>query len=171
MTDSLPAPIDRYHPRRMEKDMPDQAEQLEVLQVQSVMTLAMCRNQEPYLVSLDYVYVPAENCFYAHSATSGKKLDILRGNPHVWGQVVEDRGAVAGRCTHSYRSVMFAGQVEFVDDSAAKMRALERMIEKYEPDPEASKARMLQQGQIDRVVVLRIKVTAFSGKQSPPPGK
>jgi nitroimidazol reductase NimA-like FMN-containing flavoprotein (pyridoxamine 5'-phosphate oxidase superfamily) len=167
MTTPTPETLGRYHPRRMDKDMPDPAEQLAVLRAQSALTLAMCRGDEPYLVSLDYVYAAEENCFYAHGATEGKKLDILRVNARVWGQVVEDRGAVAGRCTHSYRCVMFDGKVEIVADRAAKLRALERLIEKYEPDPAAMKKRMLSVAQIDKVEVLRIRVSAFSGKRSP----
>ena len=167
MTTPTPETLGRYHPRRMDKDMPAPAEQLAVLQAQSVMTLALCRGDQPYLVSLDYVYAAEENCLYAHCATTGKKLDILRTNPRVWGQVVEDRGAVAGRCTHSYRCVMFDAKVEIVTDRAEKLRALERLIEKYEPDPAAMKERMLSRAQIDKVEVLCVRVTAFSGKQSP----
>lgn len=171
MSEPLPVPLERYHPRRLDKEMPERLEQLAVLRAQFVMTLAMCQNHEPYLVSLDYIYDEDDGCFYAHCAKSGKKMDILREAPRVWGQVVEDRGPVAGACTHSYRSVMFAGRVDWVSDPAEKMRILERMIEKYEPEPGAVKSSMLQPGQVGNVMVMRIRVASLSGKQSPPPAK
>jgi nitroimidazol reductase NimA-like FMN-containing flavoprotein (pyridoxamine 5'-phosphate oxidase superfamily) len=62
---------------------------------------------------------------------------------------------------------MFDAKVEIVTDRAEKLRALERLIEKYEPDPAAMKERMLSRAQIDKVEVLRVRVAAFSGKQSP----
>ena len=160
----------RYHPRRLDKEMPDWADQLDVLRTQSVATLAMARGDEPYLVTMNVAYDEGERCFYAHAATTGKKMEFLRVNPRVWGQVVEDGGPVAGKCTQKYRSVMFEGTVEEVTEPERKLRAMERLIEKFEPDPTASKARMLTQGAMDRTTVLCIRVHQFSGKRSPAEG-
>ena len=41
---------------------------------------------------------------------------MLRANPSVWGQVIEDRGYLPGQCSHAYRSVMFEARAEFVTD-------------------------------------------------------
>jgi nitroimidazol reductase NimA-like FMN-containing flavoprotein (pyridoxamine 5'-phosphate oxidase superfamily) len=157
-----------YHPRRVEKDMPDRNEQLEVLRGRQFLTLAMCRDNRPYLVNFNYVYIEEENCFYVHSATEGRKLDYLRANPRVWGQVIEDRGYIAGQCSHAYRSVMFEGMAEFVTDAQEMRRALEMMIEQFETDPRELKEKLLGKVNPKKVTVLRIRIEAMSGKQSPP---
>jgi uncharacterized protein len=158
-----------YHPRRLEKEMPDWGEQLQVLRTQALVTIAMACDNEPYLVSMNMAFVEAERSFYTHCAPEGKKLDFLRSNPRVWGQVVEDGGPLPGKCTHKYRSVMFEGVVEFITDAPRKLRTLELLIDQFEPDPAATKTRMLKQGALDHTIVLGIRASRFSGKQSPPP--
>jgi uncharacterized protein len=156
----------------MEKDMPGRAEWLEVIRAGKYLSLAMCDGGRPYMIALNYSFDAGENCFYAHCAAGGRKLDILRANPAVWGMIVEDGGYIVGECSYRYRSVMFEGVAEFVEDLAIKRTALMAMIDHAEPDPEPLKARMLTSGSIAGIVVLRLRVAAMSGKQSPaPPGR
>jgi hypothetical protein len=159
----------RYHLRRKDKAMPDPADQLAVIRGGKFLTLALCRDNEPYLVSLCYAHSEAERCFYVHSALQGKKLDFLRANQRVWGQILEDRGYVGGAATYAYRSVMFEGLAEFVEEPEAKRRALAALLERYEPGAEALKARMLAGNMVDKTAVVRLRVLALSGKQSPAP--
>jgi len=89
----------RHHMRRQDRAMPDRAEQLDVIRGSRFLTLAMSRDNQPYLVSLCYAFDERENCFYAHGATAGKKLEYVRANPRVWGQVLDDAILVLdGQC-------------------------------------------------------------------------
>ena len=164
-------PNPRYHPRRMEKNMPSRADQFAVIRGQSFLTIALCKDNEPYLVSLNYGFDEAAMCFYVHCANEGRKLDFLRANPRVWGQVVEDRGYIAGECSHAYRSVMFEGVVEWVEGPEEKLAALALMVDQFEPEPEGLKARLVVPAKMPGTTVLRIRILHISGKQSPPPGK
>lgn len=137
---------------------------LEVIRGQKYMTLAFCRDGEPYLATVSYGYDPAERCFYLHCAAQGKKIDYLKANPIVWGQVLEDRGYLAGRCDHAYRTVQFRGRAEFVDDLEEKRRALTLMIERLEPDPEPVKARLLVEARVSKVTIVRVRVLEMTGK-------
>jgi len=83
---------EQYHLRRIERDMPDRVDQLAVIHGQKYLSLAMACDDFPYLVSLNYAFSEEENCFYVHSAPQGRKIEMLRANPRVWGQVIEDRG-------------------------------------------------------------------------------
>lgn len=156
---------ERYHLRRIERDMPDRADQLAVLRSQKYLSLAMARENRPYLVSLNYAFSEEENCFYVHSAPEGRKLDYLRANPLVWGQVIEDRGYLPGQCSHAYRSVMFEARAEFLENPEEKRRALSRMIDHADADPEPLKQRLLATAGLEQVVVLRLAVDWMSGKQ------
>ena len=105
-----------YHFHHPEKMFTDRAELLEIIAGQRLMTLAMAEDGQPYLITVNYGFDAEANCFYFHCAPEGKKLDYLRANPNVWGQVIENRGYVTGKCDHAYRSVHFAGQVDFLED-------------------------------------------------------
>jgi nitroimidazol reductase NimA-like FMN-containing flavoprotein (pyridoxamine 5'-phosphate oxidase superfamily) len=160
----------RYHPTRIEKDMPSPEDQLAVIREQAFLTIALCHGNEPYLVTLNYAFDEAQMCFYVHCANKGRKLDILRENPRVWGQVIEDRGYIKDECSHAYRAVMFEGEVEWVEEVAAKQAALALMIDKYEAEPGPMKERLLGVKGLAGTTVLRIRVIGMSGKQSPARG-
>lgn len=157
---------EHYHLRRIERDMPDRADQLAVLRGQKFLSLAMAHDNQPYLVSLNYAFSEPENCFYVHSAPEGRKIDMLRANPRVWGQVIEDRGYVSGKCSHAYRSVMFEARAEFLTDLEAKRRALALMITHADPEAAASlEERMVATSDLAQVTVIRLAVISMGGKQ------
>lgn len=154
-----------YHLQRIERDMPDRADQLAVLRGQKYLSLAMARENQPYLVSLNYAFDEQEDCFYVHSAPEGRKLEFMRQNPQVWGQVIEDLGYVSGQCSHAYRSVMFEAQAQFIEDLEQKRHTLALMIDHADSDPEPLKQRLVATSDLDHVVVLRLAVSWMGGKQ------
>jgi nitroimidazol reductase NimA-like FMN-containing flavoprotein (pyridoxamine 5'-phosphate oxidase superfamily) len=153
-----------YHLRRVDRDMPDRSDQLAVLRGQKYLSLAMAHDNQPYLVSMNYAFSEQENCFYVHCATEGRKVDYLRANPRVWGQVIEDHGYMTGQCSHAYRSIMFQAHTQFVDDLEEKRRALSLMIEHADPEPEPLKQRLVATADLKQVLVLRLVVDGMSGK-------
>lgn len=155
----------RYHMRRADKEFTEQEKLGKVLKETSYMTLAMARDGEPYLVSLSHGYDAERNCVYFHSASEGKKLDIMRANPSVWGQVIVDHGYVEKECTHSYVTVMFRGRVSFIEDEDEKRRALRTMLWQLEPDAEAREKRMNTDG-LATTVFGRIDVDHMTGKKT-----
>jgi len=141
------------------------AEVVDVLDKGVLVTLALCRDSVPYLVTMDYAYDAAGRCLYCHCATEGKKLDFLRANPQVCGQVLFDDGYIKGQCEHAFRCVILDGRAERVEDDAAKRRALELMVEHFEgPSPEA-KERLIKG--LDKVCILRVRIESATGKRSP----
>jgi nitroimidazol reductase NimA-like FMN-containing flavoprotein (pyridoxamine 5'-phosphate oxidase superfamily) len=163
--------MDAYHMRRAELAMESEDEMLKVLRGQRYLTLAMCNDDKPYLVTLNYAFDQPLKCFYFHCARGGRKIDILSANPFVWGQVVEDLGYIEGECEYGYRSVMFEGRVTFLDDLSEKRKALEAMIETYEHDAEKAKKQMIEQSSLEKVCIGRIQVLSMSGKESLPKKK
>lgn len=158
--------MERYHLRRADKALEDPAELKGILRAQKFVTLALCREGEPYLVTMNHGYDEAKGCLYFHCAAEGKKLDILRANPRVWGQALEDLGYREGLCDHGYRTVQFEGTADFVTDLDEKRHALEVMIDQLEPDPGPVKARTLEAARVKAVGVIRVRLTAMTGKQA-----
>jgi len=159
--------METYHLRRKEKGMSSQAEMDETLASQKFMTIAMCRDGEPYLVSLNYSYEPAGRIFHFHCAAVGKKVDFLRANPRVWGQVVDDQGYINGECDHAYRSVMFSGRVEFVENIEEKRKALYEMVRHAEGAIDEQRMAFVEENRLAKVAVGRIAVVEMTGKKGP----
>jgi len=152
--------------RRVDKEFTEQEKLSRVLKETCYMTLAMARDGEPYLVSLSHGYDEERNCIYFHCAPEGKKLDYMRANPVVWGQVIVDHGYVEKECTHHYVTVMFRGRVSFIEDDDEKRRALRTMLWQLEPDLETREKRMGTDG-LATTVFGRIDIECMTGKKTP----
>lgn len=158
--------MDHYHLRDPEKAL-SQQEQLEVIRSQRFLSIAMCRDNRPYLVTMNYGYDQKANCFYVHASPAGKKIDYLQTNPQVWGQIVHDLGYCQGQCTHAYHSVMFQAVAEFVTDPAEKLKSFEIMIDMLESDPAPMKQR-LTPDLMQIAAVIRLRVLSMEGKAKKP---
>lgn len=156
----------RYHVRRKDKEIKDEETMKKILRETSYVTLALVKDGEPYLVSLSHGYDEEENCLYFHSAPEGKKLDIMRENPIVWGQVLMDYGYHKGECSHLYASVMFKGELEFIEDAEAKRHAFKTMVLQLEPEPDSIMDDMLGSEGIPSTIVGRINIEYMTGKKS-----
>ncbi len=154
-----------YHMRREEKQITQQDELMDIIDDNKVFSLAMCRDNDPYLVSMNYGYDITKNCFYFHSAEEGKKIDYLENNPKIWGEIREDHGYLIGECDHAYRTLHFEGEVEFIDDIEKKKRALNVMINHIEPDPEPIKKRFIEKGDLDEVKIGKVNIKNMWGKK------
>ena len=160
---------DTNHMRRTDKVLDGNDALFGVLSRQKVMTLSLCDGAEPYLVTVNYGFDAHSRSFFFHCAPTGKKIDFLRANPVVWGQVVEDLGYMDGQCDHAYRSVQFRGRAHFLEEFDQKRRALELMIDQLEPEPEPVKTRTLTESAIRGVCIVKISADFFTGKEGPVP--
>ncbi len=152
--------------KRKEKEISDKNEMLAILENAEYITIAMCANNEPYLVTLSHGYDRDRNCIYFHSAREGKKIDILKEQNKVWGQALLDKGYVQGSCDHLYETTQFMGRVTFVENSGEKKYALEVMINALEDDPQIVLDTQLTEKSIEGVQIGRIDIEYMSGKKS-----
>lgn len=156
----------RYHIRRQDKEITDSEDMKKILLDADYVTLALVKDNMPYLVSLSHGYDEEENCIYFHSASEGKKLEYMRTNPVVWGQAMLDHGYHKGECSHLYASVMFKGKIEFIEDVETKRYVFRTMINQLEPDPESIMDGLLSSKGIPTTVVGKINIEYMSGKKS-----
>jgi len=157
--------MDDYHMRREEKQIGQQDELIEIIKNNKIFCIAMCNENNPYLVSMNYGYDITKDCFYFHSAKEGKKIDYLKTNPKVWGEIREDHGYLIGECDHAYRTLHFEGEVKFIDDIEEKKHALKVMVDHIEPDPEPIKKRFIEKGGLDEVKIGRVDIKNMWGKK------
>lgn len=154
-----------YHVRRKERAIEDTAELRAVLKRGRFAVIAMCRGDEPYVVTLNHGFDEDRGCLYYHAALEGQKLDFLRGNPQVCATVIEDRGYVVGDCSHKYRSVVVRGTLAIVEEDGEKAHAMEALIRHQEPDPKPVLDRFLADPKwMAGVVMLRLDIREMTGK-------
>jgi nitroimidazol reductase NimA-like FMN-containing flavoprotein (pyridoxamine 5'-phosphate oxidase superfamily) len=152
--------------RRKEKAMSSSDDMQAVLREAKHITIAMCADNEPYLVTLSHGYDKERNCIYFHCAKEGKKIDILAKNNLVWGQALIDYGYQMGSCDHLYKTTQFRGRVTFIQDLADKEHALKVMIRKLDEDPESVIKKQITPEALRRVAIGRIDIDYMSGKKS-----
>ncbi|TFG19178.1 MAG: hypothetical protein EU530_07100 [Promethearchaeota archaeon] len=159
--------MQKYHLRRSDKKIKKIEDIIAIINRQEYLTLALCNNNHPYLVSLNYGYDLENKCFYFHSATEGKKLEFLKQNPSIYGQILEQLKYKEGECSYAYRSVQFGGEVTFVKDNEEKKHALELMIEKIETPALIlnTKNKFITDKIPERVLIGKITVNEFTGKE------
>jgi nitroimidazol reductase NimA-like FMN-containing flavoprotein (pyridoxamine 5'-phosphate oxidase superfamily) len=159
--------MESYHQlRRKEQEICDTTELQAILAKTRHVTVAMCRDNEPYLVTLSHGYDQERNAVYFHCAFAGKKIDFLKSNNRVWGQAFIDRGYVQGKCDHLFASVQFSGRVSFVSDGIEKRHALAVMIRQLEQDPDRVMAAKVTDARIATTNIGRIDIEFMSGKRS-----
>lgn len=164
--DTVAEPV--YHMRRKEREIVDKSEFFSIMSSAKFMTIAMCKDNTPYLVTVNHVCDQDAKAIYFHCAKAGKKMDFLNANPRVCGEVLEDRGYVVGECDYDYRSVHFSGKASMVADLSEKKKALNLMIEKLEKDPEEAKKAFIDQSSLKTVAIFRIDIESMTGKMRVP---
>jgi nitroimidazol reductase NimA-like FMN-containing flavoprotein (pyridoxamine 5'-phosphate oxidase superfamily) len=155
----------RYHVRRKDKEITDGAALRRLLGETEYVTLAMSKDNQPYLVSLSIGYDGERNCVYFHCAREGKKLDYLRANDAVWGQALRDYGYKQEECSHVYATVQFYGRVRFLEGKEEKLHAFRVMARQLDDDPEA-RTSGIKLDSLDNTIVGRIDIEHMTGKKS-----
>ena len=114
----------------------------EILEGAEFGTLALCVDNKPYSLPLNFVELNGEIFF--HGAKKGKKIDIIKANSNASFSVVEslsllpsyfstDKGN-ACPATHLFKSVVMDGVIEMVEKYDEKASALQALMEKLQKE-------------------------------------
>jgi nitroimidazol reductase NimA-like FMN-containing flavoprotein (pyridoxamine 5'-phosphate oxidase superfamily) len=153
-----------FHVRRKDREITDQNEMRMVLKGTKYVTVALCMDGEPYLVSLSHGYDQAKSCLYFHCAPEGKKLIYAKGHPQVWGQAVLDFG-VTNECDYVYTSVHFQGTLNLITDLNEKRHAMETLVRQVSQNPE-DKLSKIKPEKLASITMGKIDITHMSGKST-----
>ena len=121
--------------RKKDREIIDSTEIQDVLKKGEIINVAMCDEDQPYVLPFNYGYL--NDMIYVHSALKGFKLDVLAKNPKVSFNVVIDVELLPSEqpkdCSVAYSSVVGFGQARIVDDPDEKLAALEAIMAQYYP--------------------------------------
>jgi hypothetical protein len=159
--------------RRRDEEMQDLAGILDVLARGEVARVAMIdAGGGPYVVPVSYAALPPADGeplrILVHGAREGRKIDALRKDPRVCVEVTVDAAPLPAlrACDVSvrFRSVIAFGRAAFLEDPAARARALAAIAARYAPGSPP-----IDEGEARKVAVLEIRIASATCKVSPPP--
>jgi nitroimidazol reductase NimA-like FMN-containing flavoprotein (pyridoxamine 5'-phosphate oxidase superfamily) len=155
--------------RRKDKEITDTNTLKNILKLTKHVTIALSKNNQPYLVTFSHGYDENRNCIYFHCAKEGKKIDYIKSNNTVWGQAMLDYGYSEGNCNHQFATTQFKGKVTLLDDLDEKRQALQCMIRQLEKNPEQmiEKAMKIDAERLKGTAFGRIDIEYMSGKKPP----
>jgi nitroimidazol reductase NimA-like FMN-containing flavoprotein (pyridoxamine 5'-phosphate oxidase superfamily) len=156
----------KYHLRRAEREIKDNSIIEEILKTGKYAIIALCRNNEPYAVTLSYGYDAENKALYFHSAKDGLKIDFIKSNPDACLTILKDNGYIQNECAHSYRSVIIRGWMELVENESEKRKGIEIMINQLENNPDIMKSRLNAKKEIyENMQVLKLKISEITAKE------
>ncbi len=146
-----------------EMEITDQNELKDVLSNATVIHLATCEGDMPYVVPIAFGY--KDNAIYFHSSPKGMKMDILRKNNNVCFAAETGLKLTKGKkaCNYDfrYKSVIGFGTAHILDNEDEKLKGLDIIMEHYTEPPFEYKPKMVK-----TVSIIRIDIEGIKGKKS-----
>jgi nitroimidazol reductase NimA-like FMN-containing flavoprotein (pyridoxamine 5'-phosphate oxidase superfamily) len=152
--------------RLQEQAIGEEGDMKDILKKVGYVTMAMCKDEEPYLVTVSHGYDAERNAIYFHCAFEGKKIEILKANNVVWGEAVENLGTGEGECSQRYASTQFRGTVTFIKDLDEKRHGLGILISAFGDDPTEFFEKSDADDRVAKLNVGRVDINFMSGKRS-----
>jgi len=156
-----------YHLRRQDRESADPTRLEQIIREQRYAVIALCRDNEPYVVTLDYGYDAENGALYFHCAKEGKKIDFIKANPAACATIIAEDDAGRAVCDHSYRSVAINGILELVDSREEIDRAIHLMIEQLETaEPVKERAKLNEKNPFYvNLQILKLRIGTITGKK------
>lgn len=152
--------------RKADQEINSTEEMRDILANARYVTMAMSLEDEPYLVTVSHGLDAARNVLYFHCAPEGRKMDILRENPLVWGEAIRDDGAEPAKCEQRYATTQFRGRVSFPEDPGEKRHAISVLVSQFGGDVDAFFAKEGSEDRVRRVTIGRVDIEVMTGKRS-----
>lgn len=115
----------------------------------------------PYAIPVNYVYL--DGSIYIHTADRGYKIDALKKNRKVCFSVIAQSVVAPELFTTKYKSVVAAGDVEFIEDQEEKQRVMEAFVSRFSPGLEEGGMKFINAA-LHRTAILKIHIREMKGK-------
>ena len=152
--------------RRTDRAVTDDEKIQAIIEKAKIVHIGMIDDNRPYVVPMQYGFVSAEGklTLYVHCAKEGRKLDIIKKNPHVFIELETDVALVSGGdipCKYgsAYASVMGDGIAILVEDVQEKILGLQLLM-----TAQTGRAFEITAQMTESVAVLRLDVPHISAK-------
>ena len=135
----------------------------EILADSEICRVAILDAEFPYIVPFNYGY--QDNALYFHSATKGKKIDLIRKNNKVCFEITYSSEIIkcetACDWSTKYRSVIGYGTIEIISDLQEMAKGLDIIMEHYgRIGNNTYKAKSIK-----NMFILKLTIESLTGKQ------
>ena len=149
--------------RRKEKEITDTAVIEEIIRQSQVCRLAMVDGGKPYVVPLSFGYDGTHIYFY--SALEGRKMAVLKKNPHVcfeFDQVIKlVKNKEACEWGMVFKSFIGEGCAVLVEDVPEKIKGLGVIMAQY-----SKRAFVFSEENLQKTALIKVAITRITGKKS-----
>jgi nitroimidazol reductase NimA-like FMN-containing flavoprotein (pyridoxamine 5'-phosphate oxidase superfamily) len=153
--------------RRKDKEIVDQKVMVSIIEKAIICRVGMCWQDEPYVIPMNFGYW--NHFIFLHSASEGRKLDILRNNNKVCIEFDVDvemlRSQEACKTSMKYKSILIFGRAAILKDVAEKKRALDIIMHHYNNHNFPSLFHYSEEV-MGKVIIIKVKVEEMTGKES-----
>ena len=158
--------MEKYHmSNRPNREIKNEEQIIELLEKGKYVTISLCKDSQPYIVTLSYGYDKGTNSLYMHCAKNGLKLDFIRANAKACGTIIEDGGYIYNECGHWYKSLVFWGEISILTDANEKRKGMEIILNHLETDNEFIKKKLGSDIKLYQdLVVLKYVINEIHGK-------
>lgn len=158
--------MQKYHlTNKPDREITNESEIRAVLKNGKYTVISLCRDNEPYIVTLSYGFDTANNSLYFHCSPRGLKLDFIKHNPKVCATVIEDGGYIINECGHNYKTVVFWGKMRIVTDPDEKKHGMEILLNHLENNTDVIKKKLAKSDEFySKMGVLRLDIIQIHGK-------
>ena len=154
--------------RRQDREITDVNEKINLIKKCKVCRIGLSENDMPYIIPLNYGYIFENNILtlFFHSATEGKKLDIIKNNNNACFEIDCDTKLIEAEeaCDYGYafRSIIGFGKIIILEDMEQKINGLNQIM-KHQTEQEA--AYDFIHNDFKNICVYKMVVQEFTGKQ------
>ena len=152
--------------RRTDRAVTDNRQIQAIIEQAKVVHIGMIDGERPYIVPMQYgfVFTGGKLTLYVHCAKEGRKLDIIKKNPHIFIELETEAAIVSGGdvpCKYGseYASVMGDGTAVFVEDVTEKIFGLQLLMK-----TQTGRDFEITEQMTKSVTVLRIDVPCVTAK-------
>jgi nitroimidazol reductase NimA-like FMN-containing flavoprotein (pyridoxamine 5'-phosphate oxidase superfamily) len=149
--------------RRKEKEITDKVEIDAIVRSSRVCRLGLSDEGIAYVVPLCFGY--KDNTLFFHSATEGRKIEILKRNNRVCFEFDGDARITSGKTACAwgaqYHSVIGYGTASFIEDPEKKRQALDIIMAQYADGDFEYSVKALA-----KTLIIKIDISHMTGKKS-----
>ena len=152
--------------RRPEREIKDKETIAAILERSPVGRIATVNLKGfPVIKPVNFLYWDGK--IYIHSSTKGEKMRDIRRGSRVCFEVDEPIAYApatgpACKAGYYYRSIIIKGKANLLDKSGEKLKILERLMEKYQP--EGGYGAMMEEA-LKKTAIIEISIREMTGKE------
>jgi uncharacterized protein len=152
--------------RRKDREIRDIADLESIISNSDVCRVAFASKNLPYIVTMNFGYSGGDHpCFYFHSASKGKKLEMIKENNYVCFELDTGHEIYEGEngCDWGmkFSSVVGYGKIYVVKDKESRIYGLDCIMSHYSERKDFS----YNESILGNTTVLRLEIEEMTGKR------